>query len=296
MSKKLLSIVIPAHNEEGNIATITESILDATAGLECAVEIVIVDDGSSDGTYVAACAQREIHSNIGVIKLSRNFGHQPAILSGMRACRGDAIITMDGDMQHPPQVIKQLVEKWQQGYDVVHTSRIDSATSSSLSKSLSSRGFYKLLQLLSDLKIEPGMADFRLVTRRAVSSLIHNSEHRLFFRGLSLWVGYDQATVEYLDDVLGHPISDPHGSIIPADASQIGRDREFVSSLLRKGNRASVRSVGVLAETFGFKPGDIITMGERADNGKTWTLIAEDGRELQLDHEQADSLIVRMVK
>ena len=106
----------------------------------------------------------------------------------------------------------------------------------------------------------------------------------------------DQATVEYLDDVLGHPISDPHGSVIPADAAQIRRDREFVCSLLRKGNRATVQHVGRLAETFGFKPGDIIIMGDRADGGKTWTLIAEDGRELKLDHQQADSLIVRMLK
>ncbi len=116
---------------------------------------------------------------------------------------------------------------------------------------------------------------------------LHNKAHKL--EHIS-----DQATVEYLDDVLGHPISDPHGSVIPADASQIGPDREFVSSLLREGNRASVQRVGALADSFGFKPGDTITMGKRSDGGKTWTLIAEDGRELKLDHEQADSLIVRM--
>ena len=106
----------------------------------------------------------------------------------------------------------------------------------------------------------------------------------------------DQATVDYLDDKLGHPLSDPHGSDIPADVSYLRGDRDFISSLLRKGNKATVQSVGPLADSFGFKPGDVVTMGGRLENGTIWTLIAADGRELKLNHEQADALIVRMVK
>lgn len=106
----------------------------------------------------------------------------------------------------------------------------------------------------------------------------------------------DQATVDYLDDKLGHPISDPHGSVIPADPAIVGADRDVISSLLRTGNEATVQQVGALAEPFGFKPGDRVTMGERSSDGKLWTLIAEDGREVQLNHQEADALVVRMVK
>ena len=106
----------------------------------------------------------------------------------------------------------------------------------------------------------------------------------------------DQATVDYLDDKLGHPISDPHGSVIPADPAIVGADRDVISSLLRTGNEATVQQVGALAESFGFKPGDRVTMGERSSDGKLWTLIAEDGREVQLNHQEADALVVRMVK
>lgn len=106
----------------------------------------------------------------------------------------------------------------------------------------------------------------------------------------------DQATVEYLDDKLGHPLSDPHGSAIPEDVSQLKGDRDVFASVLRAGRKAIVQKVGPLAESFGFKPGDVVTMGERSSDGKIWTLICEDGRELQLDHDQADSLIVRAAK
>ena len=118
---------------------------------------------------------------------------------------------------------------------------------------------------------------------------IHDKAHKL--EHIS-----DQATVDYLDDKLGHPLSDPHGSAIPADVSNQGGDRDFISSLLRTGNKATVQRVGPLADSFGFKPGDVVTMGARLENGTIWTLIAADGRELKLDHDQADSLIVRMVK
>jgi len=117
---------------------------------------------------------------------------------------------------------------------------------------------------------------------------LHNKAHKL--EHIS-----DQATVDYLDDKLGHPLSDPHGSSIPADVSQQRGDRDFISSQLRQGNEAVVQSVGPLADSFGFKPGDVVTMGERLENA-IWTLIAADGRELKLDHDQADALIVRMAK
>lgn len=106
----------------------------------------------------------------------------------------------------------------------------------------------------------------------------------------------DPATIEYLDDKLGHPVADPHGTIIPADPALVGADKDFNSSLLRNGNQAVVQKVGTLAESFGLKPGDRVTMGPRAEGGKIWTLTTVDGRELKLNHKQADALIVRLVE
>ncbi len=106
----------------------------------------------------------------------------------------------------------------------------------------------------------------------------------------------DQATVEYLDDKLGHPLSDPHGSVIPTDKSQVGVDRDFVSSLMRDGNQAIVQYVGPPAQSLELKFGDRVTMGARSQDGTTWTLITEDGREINLNHNQADALIVRLVE
>ncbi len=106
----------------------------------------------------------------------------------------------------------------------------------------------------------------------------------------------DQATVDYLDDKLGHPIADPHGSVIPSDATHVRSDRDFVASLLRNGNRAVIQEVKRAANTFNLRPGDEVTMGARSSDGKVWTLILQDGAEIQLSHAQADALIVRIVE
>ncbi|MFT5302423.1 MAG: ABC-type Mn2+/Zn2+ transport system permease subunit [Mariniblastus sp.] len=105
----------------------------------------------------------------------------------------------------------------------------------------------------------------------------------------------DQATVEYLDDKLGHPIADPHGSEIPSDARLIRSKRDFVSSLLRNGNQAEIKKIAPLAQSFGLSPGDHVTMGKRSSDGKVWTLITVDGRQIKLNHDQADAIIVRIV-
>lgn len=106
----------------------------------------------------------------------------------------------------------------------------------------------------------------------------------------------DQATVEYLDDKLGHPLADPHGSVIPTDRSQVSVDHDFICSLMRNGNRAIIQRVAKLAQSVGLKVGDRVTMGVRSHDGKIWTLITEDGREIKLNHKQADALIVRLVE
>lgn len=197
MKSSCISIVIPVHNEEGNIAPLVESINKAFESLRIPNELIFVDDGSDDGTYEAICKLRSKQNNIGLIKFSRNFGHQAAILAGLRASKGDAVVTMDGDLQHPPEVICQMVDKWREGFEIVHTKRLDQHNSGNDIKSVSSAFFYTVLRFASELEIESGMADFRLISRKALAPVIQSSESSLFLRGLSHWIGYNQATITY---------------------------------------------------------------------------------------------------
>ena len=194
MKEKLVSIVVPLHNEQSNIRFLIEQLSSVIEQVPYELELILVDDGSTDSTFIEACKYIDHILNISVIKLSRNFGHQAAILCGMRASKGHAVITMDGDLQHPPLVILELIKAWEQGYDVVHTRRLGDDKGL---KSTSSRIFYKVLRLTSNLNIEEGMADFRLVARNALNPILSLSESALFFRGLTLWIGYRQTTISY---------------------------------------------------------------------------------------------------
>lgn len=198
MTGEFLSVVVPAHNEEENVSRLLEALRDVLASLDMAFEVIVVDDGSSDATFETLVALQPGFPWLSVIQLSRNFGHQAALLAGMRAARGDAVITMDGDLQHPPELIPELVARWREGYEVVHTRRLDDKSQRGLLKGVASDAFYGVLRWNSRLDIEPGMADFRLVDRRALDPLLATSESSLFFRGLALWIGFRQTSVDYV--------------------------------------------------------------------------------------------------
>lgn len=194
----MISIVIPAYNEERNLDVLhanVREVLDATVG-PGEWELVVVDDGSVDRTWDAIDALAARDGRVRGVRLSRNFGHQAALLAGVAAARGDAVVMMDADMQHPPAVLPQLVRKWREGAQVVHAVRRDPPDLSWF-KRTTSRFYYRLFSFLSGVAIEPGSADFCLLDRKVVDELLKFEEEGLFLRGLVHWVGYATASVSF---------------------------------------------------------------------------------------------------
>lgn len=194
-NKILISIVIPCYNEEGNIEPIYKQIGEELNGYQ--LEYIFVDDHSSDKSLEIIEALAEEDGQVKYISLSRNFGHQSALRAGLGNATGDCVISMDADLQHPPELLKQLVDKWQEGYEVVYTIRKDNEHIS-LFKKNTAKAFYRLINSLSDIEIVQGSADFRLLDKKIVKILVHDiTEYHLFYRGLISWIGYKQTGIEY---------------------------------------------------------------------------------------------------
>ena len=167
MNKKI-AIVIPSFNEEGNIEIMVKSIKDTMQSLPYDYEVIFVDDGSIDATLVKLKELSVSNEKLFFVELSRNFGHQNALKAGVDIAKANAVITMDGDMQHPPELIPELVKKWEEGYDVVYTRREDDKNNYYL-KRKTSKGFYKAMNYLSEVNFEPGTADVRLMDEKVVA-------------------------------------------------------------------------------------------------------------------------------
>lgn len=193
----LLSIVVPVYNEEDNIKKFYSSVKDVLATLPYEHEIIFVDDGSSDNSAVMLHHIAEEDASVCVYLLARNFGHQLALTCGLDHAKGDAIITMDGDMQHPPALIPELVRHWEEGYDVVRTIR-DSTEDASWAKAFTSKYYYKLMNLMANVPIVEGGSDFRLMNRRALATLLKFREHGRFLRGIVGDLGFKQAEVHFV--------------------------------------------------------------------------------------------------
>ncbi|MGA9639718.1 MAG: glycosyltransferase family 2 protein [Flavobacterium sp.] len=196
MNTTKISIVIPSFNEEGNIEIMIQSLHHELKKTGYDYELIFVDDGSRDQTLTILQKLSEIDSKVFFIELSRNFGHQNALMAGLELASGDAIITMDGDMQHPPSLIPALIEKWNEGYDVVYTRRLEDKNLSAFKKT-TSKYFYKFINYISEIKIENGTADFRLMDKKITKVFFTFSENELFIRGLVNWVGFKQYAIEY---------------------------------------------------------------------------------------------------
>jgi len=198
-----ISIVVPAHNEAGNIAPLCAALAGILAPLG-RFEIVFIDDGSSDGTLAAlrAAAARDPH--VRYVSFTRNFGHQPALRAGLRYATGRAVIVMDADFEHPPELIPELVAAWRGGAKIVATRRADDAAAVSTTKRLSSRLYYRLLSTIGDVRIEPGSADYMLLDRAVVDSVNGVVDQDVILRGLVRWFGYPLVSIPYSRGVRRH--------------------------------------------------------------------------------------------
>lgn len=197
MATKRLSVVVPAHNEEANIAAVHAAITSAVRDLDLDLEIVFVDDGSRDATAACIAKLAAADSRVRSIAFTRNFGHQAALLAGLQAASGDAVITMDCDLQHPPQLIPQMVSTWRAGHDVVQMVR-DETVDAGRWKRAMSHNFYRLMNILSDTPITPAAADFQLLDRSALDALLRLGDHRPFLRGMVSWLGFRTAALHYV--------------------------------------------------------------------------------------------------
>lgn len=191
-----LSVVVPLFNEQDVIQEFHKTLVSVLEGLSIPWEIVYVDDGSRDETPAALAGFADADRRIKQLSLSRNFGHQVALIAGLEASRGSCVVTMDGDLQHPPACIPELVDKWREGYDVVNTLRASTGGAGFI-KNATSSAFYGLLDRISSLELPAGAADFRLMDRRVVEVLLSLPEQEPFLRGLVQWIGFDKAYVTY---------------------------------------------------------------------------------------------------
>ena len=194
--KPQLSIVIPAFNEQGNLRKICHELFQVLPSLKMPWEIIIADDGSRDDTWEEIKSLHIQDNRVKGIRLSRNFGHQHALFAGLVHAAGEAVISMDSDLQHPPDIIPKLVDGWRRGNKIVHTVRLD-PDDYSLFKKLTSNLYYKVFSFLSGVPIESGMADFRLLDRQVVNAILLFREEGLFLRGIVQWVGYSSSVIEF---------------------------------------------------------------------------------------------------
>lgn len=196
MSDINLSIVIPLFNEEENVEALLDAVSNAADEIDCCYEIVVVDDGSSDGTWQALEFAATNYPALKAFRFSRNFGHQKALLAGLSFAEGEAILSMDGDLQHPPALIPALYEKWQEGFDVVATRRHDQQVSS-LFKRVTSRSFYRLFSWLAGIPMRSGSSDFRLIDARVRNELLRFQDVDLFIRGAVEWLGFKTHVLDF---------------------------------------------------------------------------------------------------
>lgn len=197
MNKKLISIVLPAYNEQENIPVVHDAIVQALSSVEQRYdfEFIFVNDGSRDRTWHVLeqlCAR---DSRVTALSLSRNFGHQAALMAGYEKARGDAVVSLDADMQHPPIMILEMIKKWEAGAQVVYARRTN--RSDNFLKKYFSLAFYRILDFISDVKIPRNVNDFRLLDKKVLAVINACHEKKPYLRGLVAWVGFQQDFVEY---------------------------------------------------------------------------------------------------
>lgn len=192
--KRSIDLVIPVYNEAGVVEQTHARVCTVIENLPYKFTFYYVDDGSTDRTVASLEALED--ARVKVLALSRNFGHQAALTAGMDATQGDIVITMDGDGQHPPEMIPEMIDLVRQGYDVVQTQRVDETEPASFKKWTSGM-FYRLINAISGTRVLPGAADFRALSRQAVDALKAMPEYHRFLRGMVSWIGFSVIILPY---------------------------------------------------------------------------------------------------
>lgn len=194
-----VSVIIPVFNEEGCLPIVAERVLKVLSSY-FDYDLLFIDDGSKDNSLSILKNLHSGNPKINFLSFSRNFGHQNALRAGIKHATGDCIVSLDGDLQHPPELIPQLIDKWNEGYDIVYTIRKDDEKIS-LYKKTTAKLFYKMMNAISDINFEQGEADFRLLDKVAATELNKLNENAIFFRGIIKWLGFKQVGIEYKPDV-----------------------------------------------------------------------------------------------
>jgi glycosyltransferase involved in cell wall biosynthesis len=189
-----VSVVIPCYNEEGNIHACTQEIMRHMSQWEGALEIIFVDDGSSDAT-LQKILELTSDERIKYVSFSRNFGKESAIVAGLQLCVGEAVIIMDADLQHPPELIPMLLDAYREGYDQVIAKR--NRKGDSKLYSFFAQIYYRVIDDLVDVEMVDGAGDYRLLSRRAVDALLSLPENNRFSKGLFSWIGFRQTYIYY---------------------------------------------------------------------------------------------------
>ena len=192
----IISIVVPCYNEENVIEIFLKRIELTLVQLNKGYEIIFINDGSEDNTLNVMLDVKKDHKNIRILSLSRNFGKEAALTAGLENAKGEAVIPIDVDLQHPPELIPVFIEKWEEGYEVVAGKRINRLGEHNLKK-ISAKLFYKIHNSISDITIPGDIGDYRLMSRKVVRSLSELPENQRFMKGIFAWVGYKTAVVEY---------------------------------------------------------------------------------------------------
>jgi len=194
---RFISVVTTAWNEEESLQRFYEEVRGALLSCNCAeFEILVVDNGSSDGTLSLLRSFHAADPRLVYLQLSRNFGHQGGLIAGMENCRGDVVITLDADLQHPPALIPELIALWEKGFDVVNTQKLP-VDHIGRSRRLLNGFFYRALSTLCRMPLNERQSDFRLFDRVALVALISLPERAKFLRGLSHWIGFRQTSLPY---------------------------------------------------------------------------------------------------
>jgi dolichol-phosphate mannosyltransferase len=195
-TRVVYSIVVPVYNEEATLPELQGQLVDLLDRLDGSAEVVLVDDGSGDGSFALMASAAEADPRFKVVRLSRNFGHQLAITAGLDFASGDAVIVMDADLQDPPDVVLELAKRWREGYDVVYAVR-EARRGETRFKQLTANAFYRLFRRLSDIDVPLDVGDFRLVSRNALDVFRVMRESNRYVRGMFGWIGFRQIGVPY---------------------------------------------------------------------------------------------------